>query len=63
MPAEKYWRSPMSYNAIDGTFWVLSGSDGQGLEKLPWMKDTRSGTAEKTQNTSMVWHLLYGKKL
>ena len=53
----------MSYNAIDGTFWVLSGSDGQGLEKLPWMKDTRSGTAEKTQNTSMVWHLLYGKKL
>ena len=34
-----------------------------GLEKFSWMEDTRSSTAEKTRNSSMGLHSLYGKKL
>ena len=33
---------------------ALPRSDGQGLEKLLQMRDTRSGTAEKTQSTSIT---------
>ena len=42
---------------------ILTRSVGQVLEKLPWMKDRISSTEEKTQNTSMWWHSLCGKKL
>ena len=48
---------------LDGTSWVLPRLDAQVLEKPTQMRDTRSGTAEKTRNTSMGWYLLYGKKL
>ena len=53
----------MTSNAIDGTFWAQLRSDRQRLEKLPRMRDTRSGTTEKTRNTSMGWYSLYGNKL
>ena len=40
-------------NAMDGTSWALPRSVGHGLEKLPQMRNTRFGTAEKTRNTRM----------
>ena len=48
MSEEKYRSLPMSLNAIDVTSFALARSDGQGLEKLPQIGNTRSGTAEKT---------------
>ena len=50
---EKYKSSPMSYNAIDGAYWALPSSDGQGLGKLPRMDTikyirTAQGRARKT---------------
>ena len=48
---------------MDWTPSALPRPDGQGLEKLPRMRDTRSGTEEKTQTTSMGWHSSYEKKL
>ena len=48
---------------MNETSWALPKSDGQGLEKLPRMRDTKSGAVEKTRNTSMVWHSLYEKEL
>ena len=55
--------SHMSLLAIEGTSWALPRSDEQGLEKLTRMRATRSGTAEKTRNTSLGWHSLYRKQL
>ena len=42
---------------------ALPRSDGQGLEKLPWIRDTRFDTAEKTRDTIVGSHSSYGKKL
>ena len=36
---------------------------GFAEEKLPRMRDTIFGTAEKTRNASIGWHSVYGKKL
>ena len=51
MLAEKHMSSPTSENTIGRTSWALPRSDGQGLEKLPRITDTRSDTEEKTRNT------------